>query len=101
FKIFGARELRKYDSPGGKILHAEVQIDDSVLMLADSNEQYPPNNSILHVYVPDVDETYRKALEAGCEAAEAPKEREGDPDHRGSFIDFSGNMWSVSTQKDA
>jgi PhnB protein len=40
----------------------------------------------------------RKAIEAGCEIIEHPKERDGDPDRRATFRDFAGNVWSVGTQ---
>lgn len=97
-EVFNAKELRRYDMPDGAIMHAEVQIDDSVIMIADSSDRYPPNQHLLHIYVADVDETFKKALSMGCEAEEQPKEREGDPDRRGSFKDFSGNSWAIGTQ---
>ena len=99
--IFNARELRRYDRPDGRIMHAEIQVDDSVLMLADSTEQFPPVSLVMHVYVPDVDETFEKAVKAGCEIVEYPKNGENDPDRRATFKDFGGNMWSVGTQLDA
>src|SRR5690606_24448273 len=97
-KIFEAEELRKYEDPDGRIIHAEIKIDDSVLMFGNSSERYPPNKLLIHVYVPDVDATFQKAIEMGCEPVEKPTEREGDHDGRGSFRDFAGNEWSVSTQ---
>ena len=39
--IFNAQELRRYDNNDGTIMHAEFQIDDSVIMMADSNDKYP------------------------------------------------------------
>lgn len=97
--IFDATITRRYDLPNGKIMHAELQIDDSILMLSDSNENYPPNKSILHVYVADSEAVYEKAIAAGCTAYQPVKQQEGDPDKRGTFTDFDGNMWSVSTQQ--
>ena len=97
-ELFGARELRRYERPDGSILHAEIQIDDSVLMLGDSSEQFPPNQVVIHVYVSNVDEIYEKAISLGCESLGEPKERDDDPDRRGGFKDFAGNMWSVATQ---
>ena len=97
-QIFNAKELRRYDMPDGTIMHAEIQIDDSVIMLGDSSDKFPPVPLVMHVYVPNVDETFEKAIEAGCEIVEKPKEREGDPDRRATFKDFAGNMWSVGTQ---
>ena len=97
-KIFGAEELRKYDMPDGTIMHAEIKIDDSVLMFGNSSDKFPPNQLLTHIYVPDVDSVFQKALDLGCEPLEKPKEREGDPDRRGSFRDFAGNVWSEGTQ---
>lgn len=97
-KVFNVQDLRKYETPDGKIMHSEVRLDDSVIMIADATEMWPQNQSLLHVYVADVDAIYRKAIDAGCEAGEQPKERDGDPDRRGGFRDFAGNYWSVSTQ---
>jgi len=98
-QIFDATELRRYDMPDGTIMHAEIQIDDSVIMLGDSSDKFPPAPLVMHVYVPNVDETFEKAIKAGCEIVEKPKEREGDPDRRATFKDFAGNMWSVGTQR--
>lgn len=97
-KIFDARLLREYRMPDGSIMHAEVQIDDSVIMLGNSSEKYPPVTLVMHVYVSDVDEIFQKAISAGSEVVEPPKDSESDPDRRGTFKDFAGNMWSVGTQ---
>jgi uncharacterized glyoxalase superfamily protein PhnB len=97
-KIFDVQELRRYDMPDGTIMHAEIKLDDSVIMIADSNDQYPPNEILVHVYVADALSTYNKALAAGCEGIEKPTHREGDPDLRGMFKDFQGNTWAIGTQ---
>lgn len=76
----------------------KYKVDDSVLMLGDSSERYPPVPLVMHVYVPDVDETFERAIRAVCEIIERPKEREGDPDRRATFKDFAGNMWSDGAQ---
>ncbi|MFA7445574.1 MAG: VOC family protein [Flavobacteriaceae bacterium] len=96
--IFNAKELRRYDMPDGTIMHTEIQIDDSVIMLGDSSDKFPPVPLVMHVYVPNVDETFDKAIKAGCETVEQPNQREGDPDRRATFKDFAGNLWSVGTQ---
>ncbi|HMG91173.1 MAG TPA: VOC family protein [Chryseolinea sp.] len=98
-EIFRARELRRYDGPNGTIMHVEVCIDDSVIMMADASPDYPANEFLLHVSVPDVHTTFNKAIELGCQVVERPVNKEGDPDTRGSFKDFSGNTWAVGTQK--
>lgn len=96
--IFDVKELRKYDGENGKIVHAEVMLDDSVVMIADSTDAWKATQSLVHVYVSDVDAVYKRALAAGCQSVHEPKEQEGDPDRRGGFNDFSGNSWFISTQ---
>jgi uncharacterized glyoxalase superfamily protein PhnB len=98
-EIFEITELRLYDNPDGTIMHAEIKIDDSVVMLGDSSDKFPPVPTVLHVYVSDVDKTFERATSAGCEIVEIPTERENDPDRRATFKDFAGNIWSVGTQK--
>ncbi len=97
--IFNAVEKRRFDKPDGSIMHMEMQLDDSIIMMGDASEQYPANTLIMHVYVPDVEETFKRAIQAGCDSIEEPKIREGDPDRRGTFKDFAGNMWSIGTQQ--
>lgn len=99
-QIFDAKELRRYDRPDGTVMHAEVQIDDSVIMLGDSSDKYPPVPLVIHVYVSDVDAIFDRAINAGCEIYDKPKQHEGDTDRRGTFIDFGGNMWSIATQQE-
>ena len=97
-QLFDGKELRKYKREDGSVMHAEVRIDDSVVMISDATDEYPPVTIIMHVYVPDVNTTYIKALKLGASELQKPKNNEGDPDNRGTFLDFAGNMWSVSTQ---
>jgi uncharacterized glyoxalase superfamily protein PhnB len=97
-RAFGATERRRYDMPDGTIMHAEVQIDDTVVMIADGGGAWPPFPSWLHVYVPDVDATYRRALAAGGVSVQQPQQREGDPDRRGGVKDPGGNTWWIGTQ---
>ena len=79
-------------------MHAEYRLLDSVVMLAQATERFPPVPLVLHVYVPDVDAVFDKAIAAGCEIVDRPAQQAGDPDRRATFNDFAGNMWSVGTQ---
>lgn len=97
-KIFGAKQLRRYDRPDGSLMHAEVQLDDSVIMIGGANEEYPANQLLVHVYVPDAKASFKKAVALGCEALEEPENKENDPDLRGMFRDYLGNVWAVGTQ---
>lgn len=96
-QTFDAEELRRYDRPDGSIMHVEVRIDDTVVMLADRNADAPTFPTSLHVYVPDVDATYQRALAAGGGAVQAPQQKD-DPDRRGGVQDPAGNIWWIATQ---
>jgi PhnB protein len=93
-------ELRRFDAPDGRIKHAELRIDDTVGMIAEEGGNYPAFPGWLHVYVQDVDASYRKDLEAGGISVQEPLRKEGDPDRPGGFKDPSGNTWWLSTQRE-
>ncbi len=99
-RTFDAVPLRRIARAAGGIMHAEVRIDDTVLMLADSTEQAPAAPFHIHIYVPDVDATYRRALAAGATSIQEPSQRD-DPDRRGGVQDHSGVTWWIATQIDA
>ena len=96
-QTFDAQELRRFDNPDGSIMHAEVRIDDTVVMLADGGGDFPAFPAWLHVYVPDVDATYQRALAAGGVSVQEPQQK-GDPDRRGGVKDPAGNTWWIATQ---
>jgi PhnB protein len=79
-------------------MHAEVRIEDTVVMLADGGGAWPAFPAWLHVYVSDVDATYRRALDAGGVSVQEPQRRDGDPDRRGGVKDPGGNTWWIATQ---
>ncbi len=96
-KTFGAVELRRHDLPDGSVAHAEVRIDDTVVMMADASANFPAFPAWLHVYVRDVDATYKRALEAGGVSVQEPQKK-ADPDRRGGVKDPAGNTWWIATQ---
>lgn len=96
--VFDATELRRFEREDGKIAHLELKIDDTVIMLSNSTADYPATTTMIHLYVPDVFETFNLAVGKGCKILEQPVNKPGDPDTRGAFLDFAGNYWAVSTQ---
>ena len=96
-KVFGAVELRRFSAPDGQLVHAEVRIDDTVVMLADAVPQWPAVPAHVHVYVPDVDATYRRALEVGATSVQEPVKKE-DEDKRGGVKDAGGTTWWIATR---
>lgn len=97
-QAFGGTVLRRYDHDDGSLMHAEVRIDDSVVMLGGAGTDWPAVTSDLHLYVPDVDATYRAALAAGGESIQEPVQKRADDDRRGGVKGPSGNRWWMATQ---
>ena len=98
-RVFAADEIRRFADPAGRVMHAEVRIDDTVVMIADGVDGWPPVPSHVHVYVRDVDATYRRALEAGATSVQEPVKKE-DPDKRGGVKDAGGTTWWIGTKID-
>ena len=96
-RVFGAVELRRFPDAAGKLMHAEVRIDDTVVMIADGGEGWPPVPSYVHVYVSDVDAAYRRALAAGATSVQEPVKKE-DEDKRGGVRDAGGTTWWIATR---
>jgi uncharacterized glyoxalase superfamily protein PhnB len=96
-KAFDAVEIRRLPSPDGGILHAEVRIDDTVVMLTDGAPGWPPIACHVHVYVADVDAAYRRALAAGGTSVQEPVQKD-DADKRGGVKDAGGTTWWMATK---
>ena len=94
---FGAKVTRRFDNDDGSLMHGEIMIDDTVVMLSDASENYPAFPVWLHVYVPDVAATYAKALAAGGISVQEPVKKD-DPDLRAGVQDPTGNTWWLATQ---
>ena len=97
-KAFGASELRRFDLPDGSIMHAEVRIGDTVVMIGDAGQDWPAAPAHIHVYVEDVDVTFDRALDAGGVLVQRPERKNQDPDRRGGVKDPAGNTWWIATQ---
>jgi PhnB protein len=102
--VLGATERMRLPGPGGRIGHAELEIGDAVIMLADEN---PPMGIrgpkaiggtpvTLHVYVEDSDATFERAVDAGATAVRSMENRFYG-DRSGQFEDPFGHSWDVST----
>lgn len=80
----------------GKIKHAELRIGDSIIEISEANQKYSPAQLTIHLYVKNVDETYRKCLEAGAVSLEEPLDKPYG--ERGAGIrDQQGNQWFLAT----
>ncbi len=96
-KVFGAVELRQIPDDEGKLTHAEVRIDDTVVMMADGGDSWLPMPAHVYIYISDVDATYQGAIAAGAMSVQEPIKKE-DEDKRGGVKDASGTTWWIATK---
>ncbi|MGA2102638.1 MAG: VOC family protein [Candidatus Sulfotelmatobacter sp.] len=103
-QAFGAEERGVMKAPDGKVMHAELKIGDSIVMLAD---EFPEFGSLapesggstsmgLHIYVTNVDEAFDRAVKAGAKA-EMPVTDQFWGDRYGRLKDPFGHRWSIAT----
>jgi PhnB protein len=103
-KVLGATERMRMPGPGGKIGHAELEVGDSIVMLAD---EHPEMDAIgpktvggtpvtIHVYVEDVDDVFKRAIDAGAKELRGVEDQFYG-DRSGQFEDPFGHKWSVAT----
>jgi PhnB protein len=96
-KAFGAQaSFEPMMSPDGKIMHADLKIGDSHVMISEATDQHPAMPAMVHLYVPNVDAVYQRAVTAGGTSALEPTDQfYGD---RGASVkDPSGNHWYIAT----
>ena len=107
-EALGAQELYRFDMPDGRIGHAELQIGDSRLMLADEMPEMPDvvvrspgtlggTTFGLHVYVSDVDAAFARAVAAGA-IVKRPVKNQFYGDRSGTFADPFGHVWTLATR---
>ena len=95
-KAFGAKVVDRYEGPGGTVMHAELRIGDSLVMLGQAGGPYGPKLASLYLWVPDVDAKYEKALTAGATSESAPEDKPYG--HRnGGVIDPNGVTWWIGS----
>jgi PhnB protein len=95
-QAFGAQEIMCMPGPNGTIGHAEVKIGDSIIMMADAGGPYPAQPGNFMLYVPNVDEVYRGALQAGGKSEREPADQFYG-DRSAGVIDPAGNRWWIAT----
>lgn len=103
-KIFNAEELMRFTGPGNTIGHAEIQIGNSRIMLADEHPQmgYRSPKALggsaasIMLYVEDVDRVFKRAVDAGARTQQELK-NQFYGDRSGTIIDPFGHIWTIAT----
>ena len=103
-RALGAVELMRLAGPGGSIMHAEIKVGDSPVMLADANPDWdmkgPPalggTPVTLAVYVENVDEVFQRAVSAGGQEVR-PVQDQFYGDRTGTLRDPYGHVWTIAT----
>lgn len=108
-KALGAEEVMRSAGPDGKIMHAEIRIGNSLIMLNDemgggkSPKALGGSPMSLWIYVDDCDTLYRRAVAAGAKVPPGPMGELADQfwgDRCGGLIDPEGYVWTVATRKE-
>ena len=93
---FSGEEVYRAEMPDGSIPHAQVRIGDSIIALAGGHGPYQPMPSSLHIYVPDADSVYARAIAAGAESIRPPTDQPYG-DREAGVKDPFGNWWFIAT----
>jgi PhnB protein len=94
-KVFGAKLRMTMPGPGGKLMHAELQVGDSIVMVSDAVME-PARVSGVFVYVPKVDKAIAKAVALGA-TVKMPAMDQFWGDRMGAVVDPQGNIWTIAT----
>lgn len=98
-QAFDAVEIHRTALPSGAIMHAEMQIGDSRIMMGEVPQGHSPMPAMLYLYVPDADSVHAKAMRAGATLL-APPSDQFYGDRAGAVKDSTGNNWWIATHKE-
>jgi PhnB protein len=95
-QAFDAKEIMRMPLPDGTIMHAEVKIGDSIVMMGDARGEMKPMPAAIYLYVNDADATYQRALRAGATSTMEPADQFYG-DRSAGVKDPVGNQWWIGT----
>ncbi len=98
-QAFEAKEINRHAQPDGTIMHAEVKIGDSIVMMGEARGEHKPMQTMLYLYVKDADAVYKRAVKAGATSVMEPTDQFYG-DRSGGVKDLCGNQWWVATHKE-
>lgn len=95
-RVLDGKVVERMEGPGGDVSHAEVRVGDSLLMMGPAEDESKRMPAMLHIYVPDVDAVYQRALDAGATSVREPADQFYG-DRSGGVKDAEGNTWWFAT----
>ena len=95
-KTFDAELLHRSVMDNGRVMHAQVRISDSTIMMGEPTPDMNPFPASIYLYVPDCDAAYRRAIDAGAKSLMEPTDQ-FHGDRYGGVQDASGNRWWIVT----
>lgn len=93
---FGATETLCHRNAEGNVMHAELTVGDSLVMVGQSSGEWKPLSAALYLWVTDVDGTYARALEAGATSQSAPEDKPYGHRNAG-VVDRNGITWWIAS----
>jgi uncharacterized glyoxalase superfamily protein PhnB len=93
-QAFGATEVNVSRLPDGSVMHAEIKIGDSIIMMGQSGTM--TFLAMLHLYMEDVDAVYQRAIQAGGKSLREPTDQFYG-DRSAAVEDAFGNQWWIAT----
>ena len=93
---FGATEVSCQRNGDGYVMHAELKIGDSLVMLGQASSQWKALSAALYLWVPDVDAVYARALESGATSQSAPEDKPYGHRNAG-VVDRNGITWWIAS----
>ena len=95
-QAFNAQEIMRMPQPDGTIMHAEVRLSDSIIMMGEARGEHKPMPGSIYLYVDDTDAAYKRALQAGAISQMEPADQFYG-DRHASVVDPVGNHWFIAT----
>lgn len=95
-RAFGAEEMAKYASPDGVVHHAQIRVGDSVIEMGEAHGKYETMPAMFYLYVPNMDDVYKRALAAGATSFQEPTDQPYG-DRNAGVQDAFGNKWYIAT----
>lgn len=96
---FEAKETERHAKPDGTIMHAEVRIGDSIVMMGEPMGEFNPMPASIYLYVDNTDAVYKRALNAGGTSMMEPADQFYG-DRNAGVKDPSGNIWWIATHQE-